>query len=153
MVDNRSAGFFGIGGAFNFKSGDISGTAAKKKKKKYGPGSEYGIIYQGDEEEPQSANEPYTDRSAQLKATLNSLAMMNVAAVINSKKPKKHEQLNFNDLENETEEIIKENSKHAQSNNQEENNTNDDDDNLLDNDEQNIDLFPDDTEYFDEDKV
>ena len=29
MVDNRSAGFFGIGGSFNFKSGDISGTAAK----------------------------------------------------------------------------------------------------------------------------
>ena len=29
MVDNRSAGYFGIGGAFNFKSGDISGTAAK----------------------------------------------------------------------------------------------------------------------------
>ena len=36
MVDNRSAGFFGIGGSFNFKSGDISGTAAKTQDDKMG---------------------------------------------------------------------------------------------------------------------
>ena len=41
MVDNRSAGFFGIGGAFNFKSGDISGTAAKLSDDKMGQGGEY----------------------------------------------------------------------------------------------------------------
>ena len=34
MVDNRSAGFSGIGGSFNFKSGDISGTAAKTQDDK-----------------------------------------------------------------------------------------------------------------------
>ena len=41
MVDNRSAGFFGIGGSFNFKSGDISGTAAKMQDDKMGQGGEY----------------------------------------------------------------------------------------------------------------
>lgn len=85
MVDNRSAGFFGIGGAFNFKSGDISGTAAKTQDDKMGQGTEYGFI--GGEEEQQNQNsEPYVDRSAQLRATLNSLAMMNVANVLNTKR-------------------------------------------------------------------
>ena len=41
MVDNRSAGFYGIGGAFNFKSGDISGTTAKMQDDKMGQGNEY----------------------------------------------------------------------------------------------------------------
>ena len=112
MVDNRSAGFFGIGGAFNFKSGDPSGTAAKTSDEKYGPGSEYGIIGRGEEEE-QFHQEPYVDRSAQLRATLNSLAMMNVAAVMNPKKVQKPKPLNFNDLESETEQIMEENSKHG----------------------------------------
>lgn len=85
MVDNRSAGFFGIGGGFNFKSGDISGTAAKNQDDKMGPGTEYGEIPQK-EEEQYYRTEPFVDRSAQLRATLNSLAMMNVANVLNNKK-------------------------------------------------------------------
>ncbi len=85
MVDNRSAGFFGIGGAFNFKSGDISGTAAKSQDDKMGPGTEYGEIPTKEDEEGQNT-EPFVDRSAQLRATLNSLAMMNVASVLNEKK-------------------------------------------------------------------
>lgn len=85
MVDNRSAGFFGIGGAFNFKSGDISGTAAKTQDDKMGQGTEY--FAQGEGEEEQNyQNEHYVDRSAQLRATLNSLAMMNVANVLKTKK-------------------------------------------------------------------
>lgn len=83
MVDNRSAGFFGIGGAFNFKSGDISGTAAKNQDDKMGPGTEYGEIPQREEEQQE---QPFVDRSAQLRATLNSLAMMNVANVLNERK-------------------------------------------------------------------
>ena len=51
MVDNRSAGFFGIGGAFNFKSGDISGTAAKTQDDKMGQGGEYFAQQQGEEED------------------------------------------------------------------------------------------------------
>jgi len=85
VVDNRSAGFFGIGGAFNFKSGDISGTAAKTQDDKMGQGSEY--FAQGQKEEEQTKNDlPFIDRSAQLRATLNSLAMMNVAGVLNEQK-------------------------------------------------------------------
>lgn len=85
MVDNRSAGFFGIGGAFNFKSGDISGTAAKTQDDKMGPGTEYGEIPNKEEEQNQN-QQPFVDRSAQLRATLNSLAMMNVASVLNERK-------------------------------------------------------------------
>lgn len=85
MVDNRSAGFFGIGGAFNFKSGDISGTAAKTQDDKMGQGTEYGMLGQNEEEQQQNS-EPFVDRSAQLRATLNSLAMMNVANVLNERK-------------------------------------------------------------------
>lgn len=85
MVDNRSAGFFGIGGAFNFKSGDISGTAAKTQDDKMGQGTEYGVL-EGPEEEQQQQNSPFVDRSAQLRATLNSLALMNVANVLNDRK-------------------------------------------------------------------
>ena len=88
MVDNRSAGFFGIGGSFNFKSGDISGTAAKMQDDKMGQGGEY-FSQRGNQEEEQAPSQQYTDQSAVLRATLNSLAMMNVANVINSKKHKR----------------------------------------------------------------
>ena len=87
MVDNRAAGFYGIGGAFNFKSGDASGTAAKMSQDKYG--SEAMYLPPLEEEEQNQYNQPSVDRSALLRATLNSLAMSNVASVINSKKHKK----------------------------------------------------------------
>jgi len=86
MVDNRSAGYFGVGGAFNFKSGDISGTAAKTSDDKMGQGGEYFAQGQNDQEREQTDDNKFMDRSAVLRATLNSLAMMNVANVINSKK-------------------------------------------------------------------
>lgn len=85
MVDNRSSGFFGIGGSFNFKSGDISGTAAKTSDDKMGQGTEY--FQQGSEPQQEFNFEaPYVDRSAHLRATLNSLAMMNVAGLLKRKK-------------------------------------------------------------------
>lgn len=86
MVDNRAAGFYGVAGAFNFKSGDISGTAAKTSDDRASQGTEYGVI-NGEEEQYITTNR-YVDNSAQINATLNSLAMMNVASVINSKLPK-----------------------------------------------------------------
>ena len=92
MVDNRSAGFFGIGGSFNFKSGDISGTAARTHDDKMGQGGEYFAQQKRDEEEEIPESQKYTDRSAQLRATLNSLAMMNVANVINARKKALEEQ-------------------------------------------------------------
>ncbi len=89
MVDNRSAGFFGIGGAFNFKSGDISGTAAKLSDDKMGQGGEYFAQQQAEDEENYNDNASrYVDQSAVLRASLNSLAMMNVANIINSNKRK-----------------------------------------------------------------
>ena len=87
MVDNRSAGFYGIGGAFNFKSGDASGTAAKMSQEKYGSEAMYLPPVEG--EEGEYYQQPYVDRSALLRATLNSLAMSNVASVINSRRHKK----------------------------------------------------------------
>ncbi len=89
MVDNRSAGFYGIGGAFNFKSGDPSGTAAKMSQDKYGSEAMYLPPAEGEEDGENLYNEPYVDRSALLRATLNSLAMTNVASVLNANKHKK----------------------------------------------------------------
>ena len=97
VVDNRSAGFFGIGGSFNFKSGDISGTAAKTADDRQSPGMDY-FVQEGEEEGyEQFGSSQFVDRSAQLKATLNSLAMMNVANLINKKKKDEKSQL----IENE----------------------------------------------------
>ena len=88
MVDNRSAGFYGIGGSFNFKSGDPSGTAAKMSQEKYGSEAMY---MPPPEDFEESFNEqPFVDRSALLRATLNSLAMNNVASVLNAKRHKKN---------------------------------------------------------------
>ena len=78
MVDNRSAGFYGIGGGFNFKSGDISGTAAKTSDDKMGQGGEY-FGQGGRREDEKERKEPFVDRSAQLRASLDSLAVMNAA--------------------------------------------------------------------------
>jgi len=95
MVDSQSLNSVGAPtAAFNFKSGDISGTAAKTSEEKMGQGNEYYAQYR--EEEFVSDNQ-FVDRSAQLRATLNSLAMMNVANIIKNNKninekeePKKH---------------------------------------------------------------
>lgn len=89
MVDNRSAGFFGIGGGFNFKSGDISGTAAKTADDRQSPGMDYFQQGENPEEQTQQNDSPFVDRSAQLNATLNSLAMMNVANLIKKNKQDK----------------------------------------------------------------
>ena len=89
MVDNRSAGFYGIGGAFNFKSGDPSGTAAKMSREKYGSEAMYLPPAEGEEEGSEFYNQNFVDRSALLRATLNSLAMTNVASLLNSKRRKK----------------------------------------------------------------
>ena len=103
MVDNRTSGYFGIGGAFNFKSGDISGTAAKTADDRQSPGMEYFQQQQQEQEEQQQKN-PNVDRSAQLNATLNSLAMTNIASILHKQKRQKdfNESLqNLSNLDNE----------------------------------------------------
>ena len=104
MVDNRAAGFYGIGGAFNFKSGDPSGTAAKMSQEKYGSEAMYLPPLEGEEEGENYYNQPYVDRSALLRATLNSLAMSNVASVLNANKHKK----DIKDIQEEEKEEEKE---------------------------------------------
>lgn len=84
MVDTRFAGAFGIAGALNFKSGDISGTAAKTSDDRASRGTEYYRTRRNKDEDDNNGfdNNRYMDRSAQLNATLNSLALMNVAGII-----------------------------------------------------------------------
>lgn len=84
MVDNRSAGILGIGGGINFKSGDISGTAAKTSDDRASQGTEY--FLQEGEEEQSSQNQQFEDRSMQLRASLNSLALLNVVSVLQNKR-------------------------------------------------------------------
>lgn len=108
MVDNRSAGYFGIGGAFNFKSGDISGTAAKLSDDKMGQGGEYFAQQKAEEDENLNAQEPrYMDQSAVLRASLNSLAMMNVANIINSNKRKPNFEEQEEKIEKDLDEMIR----------------------------------------------
>ncbi len=84
MVDSQSLNSVGPPtAAFNFKSGDISGTAAKTSEEKMGQGNEYYAQYREEDFVPDNN---FVDRSAQLRATLNSLAMMNVANIIKNKK-------------------------------------------------------------------
>lgn len=85
MVDNRSAGILGVGGGINFKSGDISGTAAKTSDDRASQGTEY-FMMEG--EDQQYGQQPFEDRSMQLRASLNSLALLNVVSVLRNKKRK-----------------------------------------------------------------
>jgi len=85
MVDSRSLNAITPSSAFNFKSGDISGTAAKMSDEKNGQGGEY-FLMENAQQETAPQNAPYVDRSAQLRATLNSLAIMNVANILANKK-------------------------------------------------------------------
>ncbi len=82
MVDNRSAGILGIGGGINFKSGDISGTAAKTSDDRASQGTEYFLQEEGE----QRQSEQFVDRSMQLRASLNSLALLNVASMLQNKR-------------------------------------------------------------------
>lgn len=108
MVDNRSAGFFGIGGSFNFKSGDISGTAAKTSDDKMSQGTEYFATQQSEDEQGQQfGSSQYVDRSAQLNATLNSLAMMNVANLIKKANKKAKKVQDFEEIDEDKHELDK----------------------------------------------
>lgn len=51
-----------------------------------GQGGEYFAQQRREDDDENQDSQKYTDRSAQLRATLNSLAMMNVANVINARK-------------------------------------------------------------------
>ena len=105
MVDNRAAGCYGISGALNFKSGDISGTAAKTNGEKAGSDAEYMKLEKNKDSARQGAK--FSDKSAQLNAALSSLAMLNVSSIISSKLPKLRQSTKrFKELIDETEELL-----------------------------------------------
>lgn len=85
MVDNRSAGLIGgIAGGINFRSDDISGTAAKTADDRSTPGTEY-FLMDGEE---QNSKDGFIDRSTELRASLNSLALLNVVSVLRNNRHK-----------------------------------------------------------------
>ncbi len=101
MVDNR--GITSISGVF--KADNAS--ANKMSEEKQGQGGEYFAQEMIEEEDNQTQQNPYHDRSAQLRASLDSLAMMN-AGSINFKKikeKKKLEEKNKKETESLDEEI------------------------------------------------
>lgn len=105
MVDNK--GISPIP-SFNFKQGDASGMANKMSEEKYGQGSEYFLTEM--EEEQTQKQEFFQDRSAQLRASLDSLAMANAGSMMVVKALKKREkELNKKDNKNSQDNSKKEN--------------------------------------------
>ncbi len=88
MVDNSSS-FKNVGtSGINFK--DAQSNAGKLNDEKMGSEAQYYSQEQEEEnnEENIEQKSPYVDRSAQLNASLNSLAMMNVIKVLKKGKDK-----------------------------------------------------------------
>ena len=89
MVDNRGVSPIP---SFNFKSGDASGMANKMSEEKMGQGGEY-FAQEMQDEENQEEQKTYQDRSAQLRASLDSLAMANAGSMMVVKLLKEKERL------------------------------------------------------------
>ena len=109
MVDNR--GISPIN-ASHFKADNAS--ANKMSEEKQGQGGEY-FAQEMQEEETQHNEQVYQDRSAQLRASLNGLAMANAGSIMRMKALKEREQNKLkskfkkeenNNKEQEEEEII-----------------------------------------------
>ena len=98
MVDNR--GISPVSG-FNFKSGDGSAMANKMSDEKMGQGGEYFAQEMAEEE---YAEEPknYQDRSAQLRASLESLALANAGSMMVMKTLKEKETKEKEKIKNKT---------------------------------------------------
>lgn len=88
MVDNR--GISPVSG-FNFKPGDGSAMANKMSDEKMGQGGEY-FAQEMQEEEFQEETANFQDRSAQLKASLDSLALANAGSMMVIKALKEKEE-------------------------------------------------------------
>ena len=104
MVDNRGISPISATG---FKSDNAS--ANKMSEEKYGQGGEY-FAQEVEEEEQEAQKAVFQDRSAQLRASLNGLAMANAGSIMLMKALKKKEE----------EKLKKEKSKFSKENNQEE---------------------------------
>ena len=100
MVDNR-----GISpvSSFSFKQGDASGMANKMSDEKMGQGGEYFQQEMQEEQEEVNFSKIFQDRSAQLRASLDSLAAVNVGS-IKFNKVLKNKSSNKKDDKKETQE-------------------------------------------------
>ena len=108
MVDNRGISPISTMG---FKADNAS--ANKMSEEKYGQGGEYFV--QEMQEEEASQQQTFQDRSAQLRASLNGLAMANAGSIMLMKalkekeeEKKKNKTLQENFSEEEEEEVINE---------------------------------------------
>lgn len=92
MVDNRGISPINVG----FKADNAS--ANKMSDEKQGQGGEYFAQEVAEEEQDQNNKQTYQDRSAQLRASLNGLAMANAGSIMLMKalKKKEEEKLNKN---------------------------------------------------------
>ena len=89
MVDNRGVSPIP---SFNFKSGDASGMANKMSDEKMGQGGEYFASEMEQEEDDSFQQNNFQDRSAQLRASLDSLAMANAGSMMVMKLLKEKEE-------------------------------------------------------------
>ena len=107
MVDNRGVSPI----TTYFKAGDASGMANKMSEEKYGQGGEY---FASEMEETNQQKEEFQDRSAQLRASLNGLAVQNAGSIeflkkIKEKEKQEKKKKRYQDLEEELfEELFKE---------------------------------------------
>lgn len=79
-------------GSFDFRGANAQ--SAGLSREKYGQGGEYFAQYEEPEEE--FKENPYTDRSSLLTATLNSFAMFNIANILKNKTVSKALEEKFN---------------------------------------------------------
>lgn len=87
MVDNR-----GISPISNYmKPGDANSMANKMSDEKQGQGGEYFAQEMQEDDSQNSNRENYQDRSAQLRASLNGLAMANAGSIMVMKTIKERE--------------------------------------------------------------
>lgn len=87
MVDNRSAGILSsIAGGINFRADDNSGNTSKTSDDRASQGTEYFMPQTGDEQS--FGKDIFIDRSMELRASLNSLALLNVVSILRNSKKK-----------------------------------------------------------------
>ncbi|MBQ8847606.1 MAG: hypothetical protein IJ003_01525 [Candidatus Gastranaerophilales bacterium] len=104
MVDNR-----GISPVSSyFKPGDANSSANKMSEEKQGQGGEYFAQEMQEEESSEFNRETFQDRSAQLRASLNGLAMANAGSImvmktLKEREKEKNKKLKEENLENKEE--------------------------------------------------
>ena len=93
MPDDRSSGFMGGSAFVRFNQSDNASRIPDKKRSKDENQSQESDDDQNDNKSGKSLRQSeFVDRSAQLRATLNSLAMLNAANVLKDKNNHKNSQ-------------------------------------------------------------